>query len=713
MKMREFTAPAVLGAILVALAGTARADTEGMASFGSQWWNQNNPEATYEEFRQVPLGGLLESFYLRSGQEKQSLLLYGTHGLQSDQSTGLTWQQGARWRLDLGYAQTPHVFSRTARSPFSVAEPGVFTLPDTLQATVQNIPASLTSAQREAYYRAVMNDLLANAPRVPLEFRTDVARARLRARADRHWSFELRGTRRDRSGTKAFGTPFGFSSAIEVPMPISTRTVDADAVVEYRRERLTVQGGFGVSAFKNKVDRLLVDNTKRLTDRTYGSAYSPGDGSARGQLDLAPDNQAIRGNVALNMSLPRRSALNATVAVTQAKQDDAWLPHTVNTAITSAGADTLAALKLPGTNADAEALLLVQDVRLTGRPWSRVAGTVRVHNEKYDNKTAAFTFPGYVRMDQVFEDVEVKSKAFGNSQLVTGVDVDVDVVPRATVGGTYEFRRREHTRREIEEDDENTFAGRLRVRPTQDVSLRAEYRHASREGSGLILHDYENAAGTLIEQPGLRRFDVADRTQDRARGEVSWTAAPWLLLGAGYDWLHNDYEESKFGLRDEERQLVNAMGTVNWNDRVFWNVGGGLEQVATDQQSRTSGATVDTTAAGAGTWTANLRDRNGYLFTSADWWAKPDKLSLGVAYTYNRARGAYSLWGLLPAPPVGNLPDTKYETQDLMLEARWRLRQNLAIAGRYGFERFDVSDFASENVPLLNVAGTSSNPVPR
>ena len=689
-----FMTALLLSAVVTATlsARPAHADTEGHATFGSQWWTLNHNEAKWEEFREVPLGGFLESFSLHNTEGRRSMVLIGVHGMQRNQSTGFTWRDGATMRLDVNYGQTPHVFGRNARSSFSSTSPGVLSLPDSLQRHNQENPAA---------YVATMSDLLTTASRVEDEFRTDVASARFRARADRHWSIELRGLRRNRSGTKPFGAAFGFNSAIEVTMPISQRIVDADAVLEYRHQHLTVQGDFGVSEFHNNVDKLFLDNPKRLTDRTSATAYVAGDGSRSGQWDLAPDNRALRGTLGATVVLPRNSTFSANWAATQATQNDPWLPATVNSAI----ADSL--VRLPGTGTDAKSNVIVGDYRLTTRQWSRLYGAVRVHHDKYDNETPQHVFSGAVRMDQTFEAGPFENDPFGNSNYSAGADVDFDITTPITVGGMYEYRHREHTHREVEKDKENVYGGRVRVRPVSRFSIRADYRRANREGDGFNEEDYRNDGGTLIEQPGLRRFDVADRKQDRLTSSVDWTANQNVVLGAGYGYTHNDYENSALGLQDDKRHSVSAMGTLSWNDRFLWTVGGGLEKVDTAQKSRESGATVvlsDTTS-----WNADLSDKNTYVYTSTEWWAKPDKLSLGASYTFSHARGIYDLSNFKST--AIDLSDTVYDLQDLQIEARWRLRPNLDIAGRYGFERFDVTDFASDDVPLLNVASGTSNAI--
>jgi len=92
---------------------------------------------------------------------------------------------------------------------------------------------------------------------------------------------------------------------------IQQRTIDADATANYRGRGYKVQAGFGLSSFENKIDALVWDNPKRLTDASGNPS--------RGRLDLYPDNFVARGKLALEWELAHRTrALTARVARHQA-----------------------------------------------------------------------------------------------------------------------------------------------------------------------------------------------------------------------------------------------------------------------------------------------------------------------------------------------------------------------------------------------------------
>src|SRR5690242_613608 len=80
----------------------------GQATFGTQWWTQNAPEAKFQEFRQVPQGAYLESFLVRGGDARWKTTFYGTNALRKDQLLGLNVARGIKWQLNGRWQEIPH-----------------------------------------------------------------------------------------------------------------------------------------------------------------------------------------------------------------------------------------------------------------------------------------------------------------------------------------------------------------------------------------------------------------------------------------------------------------------------------------------------------------------------------------------------------------------------------------------------------------------------
>jgi MtrB/PioB family decaheme-associated outer membrane protein len=665
----------------------AEGGTEGTVTFGTQSWGQSEPEAKFQEFREAPRGAFLEEFSLRTWNAKSLLQASGSNALREDQSMGLTWWRGARVRLDLDYRQVPHNLSFVARTPYTDGGGGRLLLPDSLQRSNEQSPSS---------YAARMTDLLNAAPRVGLGFRTDVARARLRARPAPGWQLELTGVQRHRSGRKPYGGPFGFNSAIEIVEPINQRMIDAGARVSYQRAgpraSLAVRGDAGVSAFENRVDAIVWDNPKRLNDRTSANAYTGGDGSAAGRLDLYPDNRSIHGDLAVALSLPRRTAVSMTVGIREDRQDDRWLPYTINTAILQPDS-----FPLPGTDTDGKARTVTQDYRVTSRPHRALGGTLRYRRYHYDNQTPEHEFAGSVRLDQAWQAVPATSKPHSFTNRNVGIDVDWSPVSRFGLSGTVEQIRRDRTHREVESDEETAWSLQARGRPARGVEGRVRYRRGERTLEHFVEEDYQNASGSFIEQPSLRRFDVANRVQRAADARLSWGPNEKIQLAATYGDVFNEYPDSDLGLRTERQQTAGGEIGGELSERVRVDAGYGWAEMESDQHSRESGGTL--VQADSTNWRALLRDWSTYAYGSAELAVLPGKLTLETGYEFQRSPGLYDLTNRKGT--ALSLPGTKYRRQSAEVSLSYSWGEATRLTCRAAWEQGDVTDFASEEIPLL------------
>ena len=175
----------MLAACAVALCAPARpAKAEGSLTLGDQWWTQTAPEAKYREFRDLVHGPFLESLALDQWSGRNAYSLSAKNGMQKDQAWRGMWAWGSKLNTKIGWIEIPHRFSLTARSPYTEVRPGVFEVPDSLQALNRRVSSGNSVAN-------ALQDAL-NASRVfPLEVFSGVATARVRARPQRGWMLEV------------------------------------------------------------------------------------------------------------------------------------------------------------------------------------------------------------------------------------------------------------------------------------------------------------------------------------------------------------------------------------------------------------------------------------------------------------------------------------------------------------------------------------------
>ncbi|MBK7369093.1 MAG: hypothetical protein IPJ04_14655 [Candidatus Eisenbacteria bacterium] len=113
----------VLAASLL-VASQSVAQPTGNVTFGSQWWNQSVDEAKLQEFRVIPKGGFLESYYLTQSKGNLSAAMWGSNALEEDQRHNLALSKGLKWRLDAEVSGTPHILQHDGPLAPVSGEPG-------------------------------------------------------------------------------------------------------------------------------------------------------------------------------------------------------------------------------------------------------------------------------------------------------------------------------------------------------------------------------------------------------------------------------------------------------------------------------------------------------------------------------------------------------------------------------------------------------------
>lgn len=679
------------GVALLSTQGGALA-ADGEVTFGTQDWNQSEREAKFEEFRAIPMGPFVESFSLTDRMGPGRYALFGNDALQNDQTTTVLYRR-SRWTAFVDYQRIPHNFSFLARTPYTEIAPGVLALPDSLQRMNQT---------NSGAYVATMTDRLNSSPQIPLGFRTDLARARVKARLARGLLVDVRGSRRQRDGTKAFGGSFGFSNAVEITEPIRQTMDTGEARASYTHQRVTVEATGAVEQFLNETDVLIVDNPRRYTDSNSA-------GSSKALIDLYPDNRTVRGSLGGSVQFPHRTTFTGVVGVATTKQHDKWRRLTANTAILQPDS-----FPLPGTNSEAKAVISTQDLRLTSAALGKASGTIRYRRQEYDNQTPKRTIRGQVAYDQTWQPATVTTHPIGFTNTAFGADVDVTPIPKAMLSGTIEQIKRERTYREVAEDKELVLSGKARVRPHAGWELTGRYRHGNRELDHFEEEDYENAAGAFVEQPTLRRFDVADRKQDMAGVAVGWSGIERVQLSLSYDYERSKYHdrklpdidaaytltdtsETQLGLLDETRRSIAADGTFEVSDRLTLTGGYGWVAVGTNQRSRESG--IQMTRNDSTTWQARVKDWFVYATGSATWTSKSDRVTLSLTYDFDRSPGVYILRNFRGT--AQDLAGTLYRRESVGAESWYKWSEGTSVGLRWEWEQFHVDDFSNEKVPFI------------
>jgi hypothetical protein len=297
------------------------------------------------------------------------------------------------------------------------------------------------------------------------------------------------------------------------------------------------------------------------------------------------------------------------------------------------------------------------------------------------------------------------------------VDLDASVTPWAFTALKVGYGREQVDRvgRIFDQTAENTFRTSVDTTGNQYVSLRAVFEHAVRTGSGFE----EELLDEVGEQPTMRHFDVADRNRNRATFILTVTPIAELGLNASIAAGKDDYQDTGFGLRDNDHRVYSAGFDVAPDDRVSLDLTYGYEKYTALQTSRTANpltATDTTFIDPRRNWDTDSSDKVHTVSAGLELAKLIEKTDVEFNYNYSWSKAAYvynvpSNWPL--AQPV-QLAPLSNKLADFRTDLQYFMTAKVAVGVDYRYERYDVTEFAfspdaTESIYPLTATGTPAS----
>ena len=642
MKAIAIARLAVAALLLLAWAKTARAGAaddlmlggfslSGEVEAGVREYIERPPESRrgkFEEYRDMRPGLFLN--YLRLSLQKPD----GTYGMDlngtrwgfDDQRYEYNVGRLGLWELFLEWDQIPHVYSTTARWLATETGRGIFTLPSVRPPlNAHNSAPSLDEISMRTD-RGLIGLKLTPTPDVELTTSYQV----IRREGNRDFSM-------------AFGSPGNnFYGILE---PIDQTIHDFRVGVAIAREQWQAQLGYAFSYFANANRWVRADNPCFPGAPAGCAAGDFAAGSPiTGQTSLPPDNMAHTFTAGLGVNLPLRTRINSAFTYSLYLQNDTFLPHTINAAVTSPD------LVLPQRSLNGIVQNFIGNLTATSRPFGSLPLTLtakyRIH--EFADLSDQITFPGFVLDDRTLEGAR---RAGRWSWMRQNADLEARyqlLAPVAlTLGAGWErWDRNEH--REVPVSDEFTGKAALDVTPFDWLLARLTYRPSFRR-----IERYNAAAHTehaVVEDPVaalqgqsvlLRKFDEAERNRQRVDAMLQFTPVDKLSISPTFGYRWDDYIDSRLGLKDE--QAWNAGIDISWTpiDRVVVTASYSHERTTSQMRSRSRPVTAagDTLDFADFDWVSKIADTVDSLTLGVRTTLIPSKLDWLVNASYQYALG--------------------------------------------------------------------------
>jgi len=635
----------------------------------------SDSRAKFEEYGKVPSGLFLESFSLNAGSRDGRFGFdFSANNVGFDnQSYYLNLSEYGRQYLTLGWDQTPHLLSTSAKSVFGGVGSNRLTVDAATRTYLQSQmgfsagaisnTSTTTGSQSQTQRNNIDNYINNTAPMSNIELKTqrDKFIAVYRATPNDAWDIKVGYSHEHRTGVRPLGIGYGYamntgfkggtiglpgsgtaattvtsaprpsSGSVEVPQPIDDRTQDINASGQYVGS--TPWGGkwtgavkYAGSLYDNSIKSFDIDNPFCITCIPYNGVAIAGNiavGPNMFRYSLPPSNNAhgVTANFATDIPV-FKSRYVGTFQYTTYRQNDPFIDSATN------GVTTLAALPAASLNGQIDGLL-ANNV-LTSHLTRDVTNVARVRFFEHRDRTQPLALTNYMYGDGgTATSAPLTRLRESSTKLNMSDTLKWHANKWLTVSGEYFYERHNITNSEVDHLTEHGAKFTTDITLMKGVTSHSSYSIAKRR-YGM----YEDT-GNVITRP-MRLFMIANRDRQVGNSFIEIPVLKNLSFTPNGGFRLDDYPDG----------VANRFGTTK--DRA-WNLGAGLgarlgpdallsfsynyEQNERHMESccGTTGVAPEANLSGY-TWKSDITQRFNTYIAALDWKAIPNKLDFRFEY---------------------------------------------------------------------------------
>lgn len=650
-----------------------------------QLYGERN-SSRFNEFRDIPQGLFFPDLRLDIDKPGYYYELRALDLLENDQSLRFSLGAPGLYRLDLEWNELQHIFYNQARTPYSGVGGNVLSIDDFTRTSIQNSGASLTT-NLDTFFRGGHKEVIG--------FDRERGEVKFRYLLGPDWLVKLayKNERWDgtRPGSYLFGSSPGGRPVIQLPQPVDYRHDQIRMALEWARAGHSLELAYEASIFENRYSSLTFHNPLRgPTD----AAATP----SRGRVALDPDNQAHYITLSGALSLPAETRFMGTFSYGWMLQDEDFIPHTINSALTSS------TLALPRRSLDGEVNPTLVNLVLVNRAIQNLTITGRYRYYDLENNSKRIQFPGHTVGDSSQVTTAEETRLLGYTRQNAGVDMSYRLSSNLKLNGGYEWRKTDYEDFHAKENQEDRAKVSMDIKANNWLMIRPAYIFSDRDVSG-----YQTQ--TPPGQAERRLFNLAAR--ERHEGKLMARIMPSDRFSISLEGgLGTEDYDAKYGL--DKGDVWNAsvevsVTPVDWLNMfasyTHERITGKIHSV---QNSRVGG--TDTFFDGDA-WTMKFTDDYDVIRAGMDFLLYENKekarkvtarAEVSYAYSKGETRNAWDQG--TPANITGagaitaNWPDIKAKLWVLSTRLDYHLSKHFSIGAGYSYERYTLDDFTQQFV---------------
>jgi MtrB/PioB family decaheme-associated outer membrane protein len=562
------------------------------------------------------------------------------------------------------------------------------------------------------------------------------------------WKISVNYRQDNRDGSKLIGSVMGSTGgnprSVIIPYDLNDQTQQVEVRADWTGKQGQLNLSYWYSKYSNDAPSLTWQNPYALVAGTVAGVGYP---TGFGRLGLMPDNDFHQVQATGGWNFTPTTRMTGTLAYSIMKQNDAFLPYTINT-------QTLAVppVALPRSSLNGEIKNTLFDVSLLTRPFTPLSLKLNYQYRNHDNNTPSDVY-AYVGGDVAAQPTAAAVAAGANNGAIRRnlppgteenkfrIDGDYKLAQRTLLRGWYQYAKinYEEAADELRSNTSNNlFGAELRRVMSETWTGALRYVYDQRRGSDFsVTRPYvaSYTAGTVAANPvdnvtTLRQFFMADYNKSTVGATATITPMEQVTLGVRADYYQVDYKGPDCGGPNDQvtpavpfpaeclgRTKADGgsftldgswMPVDGWNLFAFYT----YQQYGTDQASRSWGGANPPQNANRD-WAVKLDYDDNTFGLGLNFKPLDKKYDVGVLYVFSDGTGSYSpsvssvsataALGL-PAPVL--VPDTRTRMNSIQLYAKYQYSKNLLFRFNYWFQDLNTNDWAYDNATM-----TSSNNV--